>query len=241
MLTLSAHTLYHSYKQRTVLHGVSFNVSTGHVVGVLGPNGAGKTTCFQIISGLMPPERGVVLWDHQDITTWRMDRRGRAGIRYLPQEPSVFQGLSVENNLYMILNLVTKGAKEKKRLCEQYLEEFRLTHVRKTIATVLSGGERRRLEIARSLIGDPKILLLDEPFAGIDPKGIEDLQDLIPQLIASRQIGILITDHNVRAALTMVDRAYILVDGRIVQDGSPQSISENEKIRRLYLGERFKL
>lgn len=234
---LSTHTLYHSYSGRSVLQGVSFSVSKGSVVGLLGPNGAGKTTSFNIIAGLLSPQQGTVLWQGRDITHWRMDRRGRLGIRYLPQEPSVFQGLTVEENLMMIIRLVQEDI----HVGEKLLEEFHLTKIRKTLATALSGGERRRLEIARSLIGQPEILLLDEPLAGIDPKGIEELQELIPKLVSQYNLGVLITDHNVHAALHMVDRAYILLDGRVAKEGTPKALAEDSYIRRAYLGQKFQL
>ncbi|MDD3020833.1 MAG: LPS export ABC transporter ATP-binding protein [Alphaproteobacteria bacterium] len=230
-----------SYKKRPVLRDVSLSVERGEAVAILGPNGAGKTTCFYIITGLIQPDGGDILLDGQEITTLPMYRRARLGIGYLPQEASIFRGLSVEDNLRSILQTQRDlNSEDQEALLEDLLIEFSVSHLRRTPAIALSGGERRRVEIARALASRPHFVLLDEPLAGIDPIAVGDIRALIGQL-KTRNIGVLITDHNVRDTLGIVDRAYVLHDGMVMTEGLPEEIVDNEDVRRVYLGEGFSL
>lgn len=228
------------YGSKVVLKDVSLHVKKGEVVGLLGPNGAGKTTCFYIMTGLIKANSGTVLIDGIDITRLPMYRRSRLGVAYLPQEASIFRGMNVEENIIAILELHYKNRDEILQRCDQLLEEFSIAHIRKTPALALSGGERRRTEIARALATNPDYILLDEPLAGIDPLAVNDLRDLIGQL-KQRNIGVLVTDHNVRDMLEIVDRGYILYEGRVLMDGGPKKIVNHKDVKRVYLGERFKL
>jgi lipopolysaccharide export system ATP-binding protein len=238
--TLSADGLVKSYGGRTVVRGVSLEVHGAEIVGLLGPNGAGKTTIFSIVVGLVPPDEGVVRLGDRDLTELPMYKRARAGISYLPQEPSVFRKMTVEQNLLAILETLDVTAEERRRRLEELLGEFGLEGVRRHRAYTLSGGERRRVEIARSLVLDPYFLLLDEPFAGIDPIAVLDIQ-AIARRLASSGIGVLITDHNVRETLSLVDRAYIINDGEILRAGTPQALSSDAVVKKIYLGEAFQL
>jgi lipopolysaccharide export system ATP-binding protein len=229
-----------SFRRRPVLRGVSLNLRRGEVVGLLGPNGAGKTTCFYIISGLIKPDYGTVALDGHDITRLPMYRRARLGIGYLPQEASIFRGLTAEQNIRAAAELVEPDAAHCATLVDSLLAEFSITHVAHTPAITLSGGERRRVEIARALATHPSYILLDEPFAGIDPIAINDIRGLVYHL-KDRGIGVLITDHNVREALDIIDRAYILHEGRVLMEGEPKEIVRDRDVRRVYLGERFSL
>lgn len=229
-----------SYKKRPVLRDVSIRVERGESVALLGPNGAGKTTLFYIISGLIHGDSGKILIDGKDVTTQPMYRRARMGVGYLPQESSIFRGLNVENNIRAVLQGSALPQKDQERFLEELLEEFSIAHLRRTPSVALSGGERRRLEIARALASRPKFMLLDEPLAGIDPIAVGDIRTLITYL-KTRGIGVLITDHNVREALDIVDRAYILHDGQVLTEGSPAEIVTNEDVKRVYLGEKFLL
>ncbi|NKB18948.1 MAG: LPS export ABC transporter ATP-binding protein [Alphaproteobacteria bacterium] len=237
---LVAHNFGKSYKQRPVLREVSLSVQRGEVVGLLGPNGAGKTTSFYIVTGLIAPDYGTITLDGNDITGLPMYRRARLGIGYLPQEASIFRGLSVENNIRAILEVAVDHADQRETRLEDLLAEFSISHLRRTPALALSGGERRRVEIARALAADPSFILLDEPLAGIDPIAVNDIRDLVSHL-KDRSIGVLITDHNVRETLDIVDRAYILHDGRVLMEGAPDEIVTHKDVRRVYLGERFSL
>ena len=237
---LMASGLVKSYKKRTVVDGVSLGVRRGESVGLLGPNGAGKTTCFYMITGLVKPDSGTIHLDGHDVTSMPMYRRARLGIGYLPQEASIFRGLSVENNIKAVLEIVEKSRKERGRQLDELLDEFKISHLRKSPAIALSGGERRRLEIARALASKPAFMLLDEPFAGVDPIAVSDIQDLVRHL-TKRGIGVLITDHNVRETLGLIDRAYIIASGQVLTHGQPQDIVNNPDVRRLYLGEQFTL
>ena len=228
------------FKKRPVVRGVSLTLQRGEVVGLLGPNGAGKTTCFYMITGLMPPDYGSIILDGNDITDLPMYRRARLGIGYLPQEASIFRGLSVENNIRAVLEVVEKSRDRREAILEALLAEFSITHLRRTPALALSGGERRRVEIARALASNPHFILLDEPFAGIDPIAVGDIRDLVAHL-KDRGIGVLITDHNVRETLDVIDRAYIIHDGMMLMEGAPNDIVGNEDVRRVYLGDRFNL
>ncbi len=229
-----------SFKKRPVVRGVSLQIQRGEVVGLLGPNGAGKTTCFYIITGLIAPDYGNILLDGQDMTNLPMYRRARQGIGYLPQEASIFRGLSVENNIRAVLEVVEKSRDRREAILEALLAEFSITHLRRTPALALSGGERRRVEIARTLASNPHFVLLDEPFAGIDPIAVGDLRELVFHL-KDRGIGVLITDHNVRETMDVIDRAYIIHDGTVLMEGSPTEIVGNDEVRRVYLGDRFSL
>jgi lipopolysaccharide export system ATP-binding protein len=229
-----------SYDKRVVLTDVSVSVGRGEVVGLLGPNGAGKTTCFYSVMGLVKPDSGRIMLDGEDITRLPMYRRAILGLGYLPQETSIFRGLSVEKNILAVLELSEPDKAARQRRLDELLEEFGLTRLRAAPAMALSGGERRRAEIARALAADPTIILLDEPFAGIDPISIQDIRGLIIQL-KKRGIGVLITDHNVRETLDIVDRGYIIYDGRVLFAGSPGDLVKDENVRRLYLGESFEL
>lgn len=229
-----------AYDKRVVLSDVSLTVGHGEVIGLLGPNGAGKTTCFYSVMGLVKPDSGRIMLDGDDITGLPMYRRAILGLGYLPQETSIFRGLSVEKNILAVLELAEPQRDARQAKLDKLLDEFGLTRLRDAPAMALSGGERRRAEIARALAADPSIMLLDEPFAGIDPISISDIRDLVKTLKA-RGIGVLITDHNVRETLDIVDRAYIIYDGRVLFTGSPEALVADENVRRLYLGEGFSL
>ncbi len=237
---LAVHNLAKSYKARRVVEDVSLHVRRGEAVGLLGPNGAGKTTVFYMITGLVKPDKGMITLDGYDVTPLPMYRRARLGIGYLPQEMSVFRGLSVEENIRAVIEIVEPDKKRREEEIDGLLEEFRLTHLRKTPAIALSGGERRRCEIARALAGRPSFMLLDEPFAGIDPIAIGGIQDLVRHL-KQRGIGVLITDHSVRETLGLTDRAYIIYNGHVLTEGAPPEIVANPDVRRIYLGEDFKM
>ena len=229
-----------SFKRRPVVRGVSLHLQRGEVVGLLGPNGAGKTTCFYMITGLIPVDYGTIELDGHDVTKLPMYRRSRPGIGYLPQESSIFRGLTVEQNLRAIVELVEPDAEKRRIVVDDLLAEFSITHLRGTPALALSGGERRRVEIARALATNPAFMLLDEPFAGIDPIAIGDIRSLVGHL-KDRGIGVLITDHNVRETLDLIDRAYIIHDGQVLMEGTPDDIIGNEQVRRVYLGDRFNM
>jgi lipopolysaccharide export system ATP-binding protein len=229
-----------SYDKRTVLTDVSVSVGRGEVIGLLGPNGAGKTTCFYSVMGLVKPDAGRIMLDGEDITGLPMYRRAILGLGYLPQETSIFRGLSIEKNIATVLELAEPDKAARAAKLDRLLDEFGLTRLRASPAMALSGGERRRAEIARALAADPSIMLLDEPFAGIDPISIADIRELVRDL-KRRDIGVLITDHNVRETLDIVDRAYIIYDGRVLFSGSPAELVADENVRRLYLGEGFTL
>jgi len=237
---LSIQNIGKSFKKRPVLRDVSINVRRGEVIGLLGPNGAGKTTCFYIMTGLIAPDYGVVSLDGQDVTNLPMYRRAHLGVGYLPQEASIFRGLTVENNIRAILEVVEKDRDRREATLDALLAEFSITHLRLMPSIALSGGERRRVEIARALASQPAYMLLDEPLAGIDPIAVHDIRELVFHL-KDRGIGVLITDHNVRETLGLVDRAYILHDGRVLMEGVPGEIVDHEEVRRVYLGERFSL
>ena len=237
---LVASNLGKSFKRRPVLHEVSVSVQRGEAVGLLGPNGAGKTTCFYIITGLISPDVGTIMLDGQDVTDLPMYRRARMGIGYLPQEASIFRGLSVENNVRAILEVVEPVREVREAMLDELLAEFRISHLRRAPAMGLSGGERRRVEIARALATQPHFILLDEPLAGIDPIAVGEIRALVAHL-KDRGIGVLITDHNVRETLEIVDRAYILHEGRVLMEGKPSEIVADEDVRRVYLGDRFSL
>jgi lipopolysaccharide export system ATP-binding protein len=237
---LVAQNMSKSFRKRPVLRNVNIAVQRGEAVGLLGPNGAGKTTCFYIITGLIAPDLGSVYLDQQDITALPMYRRARLGIGYLPQEASIFRGLSVEQNLRAVLEVVEPSAETRETIIDELLAEFSISHLRRAPALALSGGERRRVEIARALATAPKFILLDEPLAGIDPIALSEIRDLVAHL-KDRGIGVLITDHNVRETLGIVDRAYILHEGRVLREGSPGQIVDDPDVRRFYLGERFSL
>jgi lipopolysaccharide export system ATP-binding protein len=232
--------LVKKYGNRTVVNHVSFEVKQGEIVGLLGPNGAGKTTSFYQVVGLVKPDVGKVFLDEKDITGLPMYKRAKMGIGYLPQEASVFRKLSVEDNISAILEMTTLTKQQQREKLESLLSEFRLHHVRKNNGDVLSGGERRRTEIARALAVDPKFILLDEPFAGIDPIAVEDIQAIVARL-KYKNIGILITDHNVTETLSICDRAYLLIEGKIYQHGTAEELAANEDVKRLYLGRNFEL
>lgn len=237
---LAAENLVRSYGQRTVVRSVSLEVNRGEIVGLLGPNGAGKTTTFYMLTGMIRPNSGTVSLNGKDITGMSMYRRARLGVGYLAQEPSVFTNLSVEDNLRLVLQMSDLKKNEQKERLEVLLEELHITHIRKSRALTLSGGERRRTEIARSLVLNPSFILLDEPFAGIDPIAVEEIQRIVVQL-RSRNIGVLITDHNVRETLSITDRAYLLYEGKLMKSGSAQELADDEETRRLYLGQNFRL
>jgi lipopolysaccharide export system ATP-binding protein len=229
-----------SFRRRPVVRGVSLQVRRGEAVGLLGPNGAGKTTCFYMITGLIPADSGQILLDGHDITVLPMYRRARLGIGYLPQEASIFRGLTVEQNLLAVAELVARDREKRQQLVDDLLAEFSIEHLRRAPALALSGGERRRVEIARALATQPSFMLLDEPFAGIDPIAIGDIRKLVHHL-KERGIGVLITDHNVRETLDIIDRAYIIHDGEVMTEGTPYEIVSNIDVRRVYLGEKFSL
>ncbi len=228
------------YKKRTVLKNVSLHVKKGEAVGLLGPNGAGKTTCFYCVTGLITPDYGDVYVGGKDITDMPMYKRARMGIGYLPQEASIFRTLSVEDNIKAILQIVIEDENERENMLEELLSEFSIAHLRKSPALALSGGERRRLEIARALASKPNFILLDEPLAGIDPIAVGEIRTLVSQL-KNRGLGVLITDHNVRETLDIIDRAYILHGGTVLMEGTPDEIVANEEVRKVYLGDNFSL
>lgn len=238
--TLRSESLVKIYKKRTVVNKASVKVSKGEIVGLLGPNGAGKTTTFYMITGMIKPESGKVFLDETDITKVPMYKRARMGIGYLPQEASIFRTLSVENNLLAVLEMTKLDAKQRKEKCEKLLEELSIAHIRKSLGFQLSGGERRRTEIARALATDPSFILLDEPFAGVDPIAVEDIMNIVANL-KNRGIGVLITDHNVHETLSIVDKGYILINGVIFKHGTADELANDEEVRKLYLGEKFKL
>ena len=235
---LSAHQVKKTYGRRTVVRGVSLAVGRGESVGLLGPNGAGKTTVFYMITGLVPADAGDIFIDGERVTRLPMYQRARLGIGYLPQEASIFRGLSVEQNIMAVLEQVEPNRRLREEKLDSLLEEFRITRLRKSPSIALSGGERRRCEIARALATGPSFMLLDEPFAGIDPIAVGDIQELVRHL-TQRGIGVLITDHNVRETLSLIHRAYIIYDGQVLTQGNPQEIIENEDVRRVYLGDMF--
>ena len=235
---LVAEHLSKSYKKRPVLHDVSLSVKRGEAVALLGPNGAGKTTCFYIMTGLIAPNSGAMKLDGQDITDLPMYRRARLGIGYLPQESSIFRGLNVEDNIRAVLQAQNLPKQKQENLLEELLVEFSIGYLRRTPTPALSGGERRRVEIARALASRPQFLFLDEPLAGIDPIAVGDIRTLIKYL-KTKNIGVLITDHNVRDCLDIVDRAYILHDGRVLMEGTPDEIIDHDEVRKVYLGEEF--
>jgi lipopolysaccharide export system ATP-binding protein len=237
---LEVRSIAKAYDRRAVLHDVSLDVHRGEVVGLLGPNGAGKTTCFYSVMGLVKPDSGRIFLDGDDITELPMYRRAILGLGYLPQETSIFRGLTVEQNIMAVLEVAEPDGRTRRDRLEQLLGEFGLTHLRESAAMALSGGERRRCEIARALAADPSIMLLDEPFAGIDPISIADIRELVREL-KQRDIGVLITDHNVRETLDIVDRACIIYDGQVLFAGTPQALVADHEVRRLYLGESFAL
>ncbi len=239
-MKLFADNIVKKYKSRTVVKGVSVEVAQGEIVGLLGPNGAGKTTSFYMMVGLIKPNGGKVYLDSKDITNMPMYQRAQLGIGYLPQEPSVFRKLSIEDNIMSILEMTKRTKKEQKAKLEELIDEFSLGHVRKNRGDLLSGGERRRCEIARALAVDPKFILLDEPFAGVDPIAVEDIQAIVYRL-KDRNIGILITDHNVQETLSITDRAYLLFEGSILKAGTAEDLAADEQVRRVYLGQNFEL
>ncbi|MBC7567786.1 MAG: LPS export ABC transporter ATP-binding protein [Pedobacter sp.] len=237
-MILRADNLIKKYKQRTVVNDVSFSVSQGEIVGLLGPNGAGKTTSFYMIVGLIKPNEGTIFLDDEDITSDAMYRRAQKGIGYLAQEASVFRKLSVEDNIMAILEMTKMGKEERHEKLDELINEFSLHKVRKNRGDLLSGGERRRTEIARALAASPNFILLDEPFAGVDPIAVEEIQTIVYKL-KQKNIGILITDHNVQETLSITDRAYLLFEGKILESGTPEVLAANEMVRRVYLGSNF--
>jgi lipopolysaccharide export system ATP-binding protein len=239
-MILSAVELFKKYKYRMVVNGISINVRGGEIVGLLGPNGAGKTTTFYMTVGLIKPYDGNIYLDNQEITQWPMYKRAKAGIGYLPQEMSVFRGLSVEDNIRAIAQILDMPYDEQEKKVSELLEDFGLSKLRSQMSMTLSGGEKRRLEIARALISNPKFLLLDEPFVGIDPITINSIQKIIKNL-RDRGLGILITDHNVRETLEIIDRAYIIYDGKILLEGNAKELIENPQAKKVYLGNDFKI
>ena len=239
-MILKAENLVKIYKGRKVVNDLSFMVEQGEIVGLLGPNGAGKTTCFYMVVGLIKPNMGKVYLDAENITPLPMYKRAKLGIGYLAQEASVFRKLSVEENILAVLEMSRFTKKEQKERMESLLEEFSLTHVRKNLGMVLSGGERRRTEIARALAVDPKFVLLDEPFAGVDPIAVEEIQSIVAQL-KNRNIGILITDHNVNETLSITDRAYLMFEGKLLKAGTAEELASDEQVRKVYLGKHFEL
>jgi lipopolysaccharide export system ATP-binding protein len=240
MLTLRTDNLIKRYKGRTVVNNVSIQVKQGEIVGLLGPNGAGKTTTFYMTVGLIKPNEGKIFLEHTEITDEPMYKRAQMGIGYLAQEASVFRKLSVEDNIKAVLEMTSKSQEEQLEKLEILLDEFSLQKIRKSRGDVLSGGERRRTEIARALAVDPKFILLDEPFAGVDPIAVEDIQGIVYKL-KEKNIGILITDHNVHETLTITDRSYLLFEGKILKEGTARELAEDETVRRVYLGQNFEL
>jgi lipopolysaccharide export system ATP-binding protein len=239
-MKLRAENLMKSYKGRKVVNGISIEVNQGEIVGLLGPNGAGKTTSFYMIVGLIKPNGGTIYLDHQEITKYPMYKRAQHGIGYLAQEASIFRKLSVEDNILSVLQLTKFSKKEQKEKMESLIEEFGLGHIRKNRGDLLSGGERRRTEIARALATDPHFILLDEPFAGVDPVAVEDIQRIIAKLV-TKNIGILITDHNVQETLAITDRTYLMFEGSILKHGVPEDLANDEMVRKVYLGKNFEL
>lgn len=237
---LQIENLRKSYRKKVVIRDFSMQLNRGEVVALLGPNGSGKTTTFYSVAGLVQPEAGKVIVDGQDVTTLPMYRRAQLGIGYLPQEMSIFRGLSVQDNISAVLDITVSSRQKRRERLEELLGEFSIEHLRRAPALALSGGERRRVEIARCLAADPKYLLLDEPFAGVDPISVGDIRALVSDL-KKRGIGVLITDHNVRETLEIVDRAYILHDGKVLMSGTPSDVVENENVRRVYLGDNFRI
>ncbi len=237
---LEVRNLAKSYRGRPVLRDVTLSLSRGEVAALLGPNGAGKTTCFYAIAGLVPPDRGSILVDGQDVTWLPMYRRAKLGIGYLPQEASIFRGMTVADNIRSILELTVADAEERAKMLDELMGEFSITHLRRAPAIALSGGERRRVEIARCLAAQPNYVLLDEPFAGVDPLAVADIRSLVGHL-KDRGIGVLITDHNVRETLDIVDRAYILHDGAVLMTGTPEEVVSDDNVRRVYLGDSFRI
>ena len=237
---LKAEKICKAYGKRTVVNNVDINVHRGEVVGLLGPNGAGKTTTFYMITGMIKPLSGNIFLDQKNITNMPMYKRASLGVGYLAQDPSVFTKLTVEENLQLVLELTELTKEQQKEKLEELLEEFSITHIRKSIAYTLSGGERRRTEIARSLVTDPAFILLDEPFAGIDPIAVEEIQKII-QKLKNKNIGVLITDHNVRETLTITDRSYLLYNGNILKSGTTKELTQDEEAKKLYLGTKFKM
>lgn len=239
-MTLRGSNLVKKYKKRIVVDHISVEVSQGEIVGLLGPNGAGKTTSFYMIVGLIKPNEGKIFLDQEEITDLPMYRRAKKGIGYLAQEASVFRKLSVEDNIMSVLEMTNISKAARKEKVEALLDEFSLTHVRKNLGMVLSGGERRRTEIARALAVDPKFVLLDEPFAGVDPIAVEEIQSIVAKL-KQKNIGILITDHNVNETLSITDRAYLMFEGKLLKAGSAEDLANDEQVRRVYLGQHFEL
>ena len=240
LMILRAENLIKKYKKRLVVNNISVEVTEGEIVGLLGPNGAGKTTTFYMIVGLIKPNEGEIFLNDQNITSLPMYKRAKKGIGYLAQEASVFRKLTVEENLLAVLEMSGQPKKEQKEKMEALLEEFSLTHVRKSLGVVLSGGERRRTEIARALSVDPHFVLLDEPFAGVDPIAVEEIQSIVAKL-KEKNIGILITDHNVSETLSITDRAYLMFEGRLLKEGTAEDLANDEQVRRVYLGKHFEL
>jgi lipopolysaccharide export system ATP-binding protein len=239
-MKLKAENLMKAYKGRKVVKGISVEVNQGEIVGLLGPNGAGKTTSFYMIVGLIKPNSGTIFLDKTNITKFPMYKRAQNGIGYLAQEASVFRKLSIEDNIMSVLQLTKYSKKEREMKMESLIEEFSLGHIRKSRGDLLSGGERRRTEIARALATDPKFILLDEPFAGVDPVAVEDIQRIVAQL-KNKNIGILITDHNVQETLAITDRTYLMFEGSILKHGQPEELAEDEMVRKVYLGQNFEL
>ena len=239
-MILRAENLMKSYSGKRVVKDISLQLKQGEIVGLLGPNGAGKTTSFYMIVGLIKPNSGKIYLNEKDITKFPMYKRAQSGIGYLAQEASVFRKMTVENNILSVLQLTNLSKKEQKNKMESLLDEFGLTHIRKNRGDLLSGGERRRTEIARALATDPMFILLDEPFAGVDPLAVEDIQKIVTEL-TKKNIGILITDHNVRETLAITDRTYLMFEGNILKDGNPEELANDETVRKVYLGQNFEL
>ena len=239
-MILRTDKIYKYYNKKPVVNGVSIELRQGEIVGLLGPNGAGKTTTFYSIVGLIKSNKGAVFLNDIDITSQPMYKRAQMGIGYLPQEASVFRRMSVEDNIKSVLEMTKLTKEQQYEKCEQLIEEFGLTKVRKNIGNLLSGGERRRTEIARALATEPKFILLDEPFAGVDPIAVEDIQNIVQKLV-KKNIGVLITDHNVHETLSITDRAYLLFEGAVLKQGSSEDLASDEKVRKLYLGKNFEL
>ena len=239
-MILKTDNIFKYYAKKAVVKGVSIELKQGEIIGLLGPNGAGKTTTFYMMVGLIHANEGLVFLDNQDITSEPMYRRAQMGIGYLPQEASVFRKMTVEDNIKSVLEMTKFSNKMQNQKCEQLLEEFGLVNIRKNIGGLLSGGERRRTEIARALATEPKFILLDEPFAGVDPIAVEDIKQIVKQLV-KKNIGILITDHNVHDTLSIIDRAYLLFEGSILKQGSSKELASDEQVRKLYLGSNFEL
>jgi len=239
-MELVAENIFKSYRGKNVVKGISIKVNQGEIIGLLGPNGAGKTTSFYMIVGLIKPNSGIINLNNTDITSYPMYKRAQNGIGYLAQEASVFRKLSVEDNILSVLQLTKLSKSEQIKKMEELLEEFGLNHIRKNRGDLLSGGERRRTEIARSLATSPKFLLLDEPFAGVDPVAVEDIQKII-SLLKNKNIGILITDHNVQETLAITDKTYLMFEGSILKEGTPEELAEDEMVRKVYLGKNFEL